>query len=229
MPESYRRPMSAADQPSDDTLIAAIAAGDRDAFAAFYRRRRPDVYRFAFHVSGSPAVADDVTQDVFMAVMHHARPLSRRPGGRRAVAAGDHAQSRAPRPRSPAADRVRCPTPRPNRRGSWRWNRIPLAGIARRNHAAVLRQAVVALPVKFREAVVSLRPAGAELRRRGGGAPVRGRDGAVAPASRARAARRAPSRRPTSAVSDTGRQVDPMNSSSEQELIAALKRDGAGH
>src|SRR5436189_5464485 len=59
-------------EPSDDALIARAAAGDRDAFAALYRRRRPDVYRFALLMSGSPAVADDVTQDVFMEVIHHA-------------------------------------------------------------------------------------------------------------------------------------------------------------
>jgi RNA polymerase sigma-70 factor (ECF subfamily) len=64
--------MAASEEPSDEDLIARIAAGDRDAFAALYRRRRPDVYRFALHVTGSPPVADDVTQDVFMAIIHHA-------------------------------------------------------------------------------------------------------------------------------------------------------------
>jgi RNA polymerase sigma-70 factor (ECF subfamily) len=64
--------MAASEEPSDEDLIARIAAGDRDAFAALYRRRRPDVYRFALRVTGSPPVADDVTQDVFMAIIHHA-------------------------------------------------------------------------------------------------------------------------------------------------------------
>ena len=35
---------------TDEDLIAAVAAGDREAFAALYRRRRPDVYRFALHM-----------------------------------------------------------------------------------------------------------------------------------------------------------------------------------
>src|SRR5438552_1984993 len=56
----------------DEELMARIAGGDRDAFAALYRRRRPDVYRFALHVGGSESIADDVTQDVFMAVIHEA-------------------------------------------------------------------------------------------------------------------------------------------------------------
>src|SRR4051812_2995060 len=53
---------------SDEELIAAVAAGEREAFAALYRRRRPDVYRFALHMTGAPAAADDVAQEVFLAV-----------------------------------------------------------------------------------------------------------------------------------------------------------------
>ena len=64
--------MNAPDHPPDEALIAGIAAGDRESFAALYRRRRPDVYRFALHISGSRSVADDVTQDVFLAVIYDA-------------------------------------------------------------------------------------------------------------------------------------------------------------
>ena len=49
--------------------MAAVAAGDREAFGALYRRRRPDVYRFALHMTGVAATAEDVAQDVFMAVI----------------------------------------------------------------------------------------------------------------------------------------------------------------
>ena len=40
---------------SDEELIVAMAGGDREAFAEIYRRRRPDVYRFAAHMTGDPA------------------------------------------------------------------------------------------------------------------------------------------------------------------------------
>src|SRR5215213_5508550 len=63
------------DRP-DEELIAAVAAGDRDAFAALYRRRRPDVYRFALHMTGTAASAEDVAQDVFVAVIADARRYS---------------------------------------------------------------------------------------------------------------------------------------------------------
>src|SRR3954466_14797152 len=61
---------------SDEELVAAVAAGDREAFAALYRRRRADVYRFALHMTGTPSAAEDVAQDVFMVVMHDARRYS---------------------------------------------------------------------------------------------------------------------------------------------------------
>ena len=58
---------------TDEDLVAAVAAGDREAFGALYRRRRPDVYRFAMHMIGVTGAAEDVAQDVFMTVIHEAR------------------------------------------------------------------------------------------------------------------------------------------------------------
>src|SRR5712691_9944381 len=64
--------MADSDDASDETLMARVAAGDREAFSVLYRRRRADVFRFALLMSGSTDVADDVAQDVFMEVIHHA-------------------------------------------------------------------------------------------------------------------------------------------------------------
>ena len=44
-------------------------AGDEDAFSLLYKRRHPSLYRFALHMSGNTAVAEDVTQEVFMALI----------------------------------------------------------------------------------------------------------------------------------------------------------------
>jgi RNA polymerase sigma-70 factor (ECF subfamily) len=60
------------DHTSDDQLLKQVARGDADAFSVLFRRRRGDVYRFALHMTGRPAVADDVTQDTFLAVMRDA-------------------------------------------------------------------------------------------------------------------------------------------------------------
>ena len=150
--------MAASEHPSDDDLIAGIAAGDREAFAALYRRRRPDVYRFALHVSGSPQVADDVSQDVFVAVINHAgRYRSGRSGVvpwllgiarnhvRRWVERERPAVSLASDDEEPGAPRTLAPLA---------VDADPLANLARRRDVAALRRAVLALPVKYREAVV---------------------------------------------------------------------------
>src|SRR6185312_14979021 len=56
----------------DADLVARVASGDREAFAVLFRRRQRDVYRFALHMTASPSVAEDVTQEVFLAVMRDA-------------------------------------------------------------------------------------------------------------------------------------------------------------
>jgi RNA polymerase sigma-70 factor (ECF subfamily) len=54
---------------TDDRLLRRIMAGDEDAFAHLYGQKQPAIYRFALHMSGNAAVADDVTQEVFMALI----------------------------------------------------------------------------------------------------------------------------------------------------------------
>lgn len=58
--------------PSDDALLRLMLAGDEDAFVTLYRRRQGGVYRFALQMCGSEAIAEDVTQEVFMALMRDA-------------------------------------------------------------------------------------------------------------------------------------------------------------
>ncbi len=46
-----------------------MLSGDEEAFTALYRRRQGPVYRFALQMTGNAIVAEDVTQDVFMALL----------------------------------------------------------------------------------------------------------------------------------------------------------------
>src|ERR1700730_18117397 len=55
--------------PDDGELLRSMLAGDEDALATLYQRRQGSVYRFALQMSGSSALAEDVTQEVFMALM----------------------------------------------------------------------------------------------------------------------------------------------------------------
>jgi RNA polymerase sigma-70 factor, ECF subfamily len=53
----------------DEELLRLTRAGDEHAFTVLYRRHQGPVYRFALQMSGSESVADDVTQEVFLALM----------------------------------------------------------------------------------------------------------------------------------------------------------------
>lgn len=54
---------------SDEELLRLMMAGDGDAFEELYDRRQGGVYRFALRMSGSAEIAEDVMQDVFIALM----------------------------------------------------------------------------------------------------------------------------------------------------------------
>src|SRR5579862_7798218 len=54
---------------ADALLLRRVAAGDEDAFAEVYRQKHPAIYRFALHMTGNASTAEDVTQEVFMALI----------------------------------------------------------------------------------------------------------------------------------------------------------------
>src|ERR1017187_4924857 len=63
------RPMTSAPVETDDTLLLRLKNGDEEAFVILYRRRQAGLFRFALHMSGSMPVAEDVTQEVFLALL----------------------------------------------------------------------------------------------------------------------------------------------------------------
>jgi RNA polymerase sigma-70 factor, ECF subfamily len=54
-------------------LLRRMAAGDEASFTLLYRRKHPAIYRFALHMSGNAAIAEDVTQEVFMTLIRDAK------------------------------------------------------------------------------------------------------------------------------------------------------------
>ena len=141
------------ERTSDDTLIAGIAARKPEALTALFRRRHADIYRFALHMSGTPALADDVTQDVFLIVMQDA---PRYEAGRSTVTAWLRGiarncvrqrlvrDSRLESLAATSEDDGALPVVQPD----------PLGEMSRVERIAMLRRAVLALPVRYREVVV---------------------------------------------------------------------------
>lgn len=54
---------------TDDELLMRMRSGDEPAFVTLYRRRQAAIYRFALHMSGSVTAAEDITQEVFLALI----------------------------------------------------------------------------------------------------------------------------------------------------------------
>lgn len=50
----------------DEQLLRMMQGGDEEAFTTLYRRRQGGIYRFVLAITGSVALAEDVTQEVFM-------------------------------------------------------------------------------------------------------------------------------------------------------------------
>jgi RNA polymerase sigma-70 factor (ECF subfamily) len=56
-------------QEADHQLLKQALASDEGAFTALYHRRQGAVYRFALHMTGSVPIAEDVTQETFLALL----------------------------------------------------------------------------------------------------------------------------------------------------------------
>ncbi len=135
----------------DEDLLRRTAAGDAAAFTALFRRRQSDVYRFALHMTGLPAAAEDVTQDVFLALI---RDAGRYEAGRATVKAWlagiarNHARRRLERERGVVQLDEENGEPEPLVESD------PLDALARTERIEALRRAILTLPVAYREAVV---------------------------------------------------------------------------
>src|SRR5215467_9861641 len=63
-----------AESPSaDQELLRQLAKGNETAFCSLYERYQGPLYRFALHMSGNSATAEEVTQEVFMLLIGRPR------------------------------------------------------------------------------------------------------------------------------------------------------------
>src|ERR1700691_264098 len=136
---------------TDDDLLIRLRNGDEQAFVTLYRRRQGAIYRFALHMSGSPTAAEDITQEVFMALLRAECGYDKERGtlsgylfgiarklvlrslerGRSDVALESETDETSPRELAVIDD--------------------PLAGLTRHEAIETLRRAVQALPRRYRE------------------------------------------------------------------------------
>jgi RNA polymerase sigma-70 factor (ECF subfamily) len=142
---------------SDDDLLRLMIAGDEDAFTELYRRRQGGVYRFALHMSGSEAIAEDVTQEVFMVLMREAHNYDPQRGSLSAYLYGisrNHVLRRLERDRLFVAFADGSQDEAQSTPATLIAEGDPLCDLTRSEMIEAVRGAVLALPAHYREVVV---------------------------------------------------------------------------
>jgi RNA polymerase sigma-70 factor (ECF subfamily) len=143
------------DNRTDEELLRTALAGEASALGELYDRWSPTIYRFALRLSGEPSIAEDVTQDVFTCLMRDGHQYEGR--GRFSsylLTMARHAvYQRMKRERRfislglTVDDEEDCELPVAP-------GRDPLAELARTEVVGRVRQAVMALPLHYREVVL---------------------------------------------------------------------------
>jgi len=140
---------------SDLDLLRLMTAGDEDAFTMLYRRRQGGVYRFALQMSGSPAIAEDVTQEVFIVLMRNAEHYDPNRGS---LAAYLYGIARNYVLRKLEQDRLFVQLADSSEEGTTHPAMIaegdPLGDLQRGEMIQSLRDSIMALPAHYREVVV---------------------------------------------------------------------------
>ena len=131
--------------PSDSDLLRGLRARDEEAFTLLYRRWQGPVYRYALRVSGSPALAEDVTQEVFVALLNGGDGYDPERG---AVSSYLHGMARNMVRRRLDREPGAQPVPEVTAPDD------PLADVVRNETGDLVWSALVALSLPYREAVV---------------------------------------------------------------------------
>jgi RNA polymerase sigma-70 factor (ECF subfamily) len=140
----------------DEDLLRLMSRGDEDAFALLYSRRQGPVYRFAYQMSGSRTLAEDVTQEVFMALIRDPNGFVAEKG---TVAGYLYGIARNQVLRRLERDRFLVPIGAADDDNVFAVEQAdtaedPLATLTRNETVESVRSAVLALPPHYREVIV---------------------------------------------------------------------------
>lgn len=144
-----------AESPIDDqNLLRELARGSETAFEVFYERYHGPIYRFALHMSGNPATAEEVTQEAFMVMIDNTKGYD---PGKGTLAAWLFGVARNLTRRSLERTRLDLPLMEDllEQDGQPGCVELDLPGILGRSELLeTLRKAVLTLPEQYREVVV---------------------------------------------------------------------------
>jgi RNA polymerase sigma-70 factor (ECF subfamily) len=133
-------------EPDADELLRRAGSGDEEAFVALYRRFQGPIHRFAWRMTGSRETAEDVTQETFLTLL---RGATRYESGRGPLGAYLYGIARNLLARRAGRDRPYVPLPDDDLRAT------DLGADPERQRAVgTIREAVLGLPMHYREVVV---------------------------------------------------------------------------
>ena len=140
-------------EQTDEQLLELALNGNEDAFTALYRRRQGPVYRFAMHMSGSPQVAEEVTQEVFLFLIQRGRDFDPQRAALGAYLFGV-ARNYVRRAMEKSYSEAVHTTPAEDDDPALVTEFDPVQDIARSQTSRAVRKAVLSLPEHYREVVV---------------------------------------------------------------------------
>jgi RNA polymerase sigma-70 factor (ECF subfamily) len=142
--------MRALENSSDKELLRLMQNGDEVAFVLLYRRCHAGIYRFLLQMCGSPALAEDVTQEVFLVLIRGTESFDPDRGSLNAFLYGvarNQILHRLRRERFYVPLEVDGPAEQQS-------DSKPLEELTRTEMVDTVRKAVLSLPERYREVVV---------------------------------------------------------------------------
>ncbi|MFZ0706806.1 MAG: RNA polymerase sigma factor [Candidatus Korobacteraceae bacterium] len=143
-----------ADAAGDDQeLVRRLARGDQAAFNACYERYRGPIFRFAWHMNGNQTIAEEVTQEVFLRLIHQPKKFDAAKG---TLAGYLFGIARNVMRREMAASFLDVPLQEAElgEDPALAIDADLLAELDRRERLELLHKSVLALPATYREALI---------------------------------------------------------------------------
>ena len=141
-------------EQTDEELLARLRNGDEQAFVSLYRRRHASIFRFALNMSGSAVQAEDITQEVFLALLRHDLGFDSTRGTLSGYLFGIARKLVLRHLERTRPDVAIEPDGEENAPYELAVSHDPLADMSHRETIEALRRAVVTLPRRYREVVV---------------------------------------------------------------------------
>jgi len=141
----------------DLRLFQRSQSGDEAAFVSLYRRWQGAIYRYSLRITGSVSIAEDVTQEVFLALMARDSGFDAARGSFSAYLYGiarNHILRRMTRERLYAPMGDDSAEDQPTAVEVRDYPSDPLEALTRQEKVDLLQGAVAALPLRYREVVV---------------------------------------------------------------------------